>query len=173
MTASMNLLSKTSNCESFDIDCRLVNENSDDAFLHVNIRSLQKIFDLLCELITLLNFTPHIICFTETQIKDHPLINVSIPNYSFVHVNSTSNAGGVDVYLHSSLKYKLYEQQFSLSNSERMWIKVRSPVSKFVMGGAYQHPSFATADKFIDEFSNVLDVLSTRNELYYILGALT
>ena len=51
-----------------------------------------------------------------------------------------------------------------------MWIKVRSPGSKFVMGVVYRHPSFATVDKFVDEFSNVLDVLSTRNELDYILG---
>ena len=103
-----------------------MNGNSDDALilLHVNIRSLQKNFDLLCELITLLNFTPHIICITETPIKDHPLINVLIPKYSFVHVNSTSNAGGVAACLRTSLKYKLYEQQFSLSNSEDMWIKV-------------------------------------------------
>ena len=121
-------------------------------------------------LITLLNFIPHIICITETRIKDHSLINVSIPNYSFVHVNSTLNAGGVAVYLHSSFKYKPYEQQFSLSNSECMWIKVRSPFSKLVLGVVYRHPSFATVDKFVDEFSNVLDVLSTRNELHYILG---
>ena len=77
-----------SNCEYFDIDCRLVNGNSDDALIliHVNIRSLQKNFDLLSELISLLDFKPHFICITETQINDHPLINVSIPNYSFVHV---------------------------------------------------------------------------------------
>ena len=63
-----------------------MNGNSDDALilLHVNIRSLQKNFDPLCELITLLNFTPQIICITETRIKDQPLINVAIPNYSFV-----------------------------------------------------------------------------------------
>ena len=51
-----------------------------------------------------------------------------------------------------------------------MRIKVRSPGSKFVIGVVYQHPSFATVDKFVDEFSDVLDVLLTRNELYYILG---
>ena len=90
-----SFIRNTSNCEYFDIDCRLVNGNSDDALilLHVNIRSSQKNFDLLCELINLLNFTPHIICITETRIKDHPLINVSIPDYSFVHVILTSNAG--------------------------------------------------------------------------------
>ena len=100
------IIQNISNCEYYDIDCRLVNGNSDDALipLHVNIRSLQKNFDPLCELITLLNFTPQIICITETRIKDQPLINVAIPNYSFVHANSTSNAGGVAVYFHCSLK---------------------------------------------------------------------
>ena len=91
---------------------------------------------------------------------------MSIPNYSFAYVNSTSNAGGVAAYLHSSLKYKLYDQQFSLSNSECMWIKVCSPFSKFIMRVVYRHSSFATVDKLVDEFSNVSDVFSAGNEPY-------
>ena len=101
--------------------------------------------------------------------SNHPLINVSILNYSFVHVNSTSNAGGVAVHLHSYLKNKFYDQQFSLSNSECMWIKVCSPFSKFSIGVVYRYPIVATVDNFFDEFSSVSDVLPTGNELYYIL----
>ena len=149
-----------------------MNGNSDDALilLHVNIRSLQKNFDLLCELITLLNFTPQIICITETRIKDQPLINVAIPNYSFVHANSTSTAGGVAVYLHCSLKYILYHQQFCLSNSECKWIKVCSPFSKFILEVVYRHPCGVSVDKFIDDFDKFLDVFTTEGKLYYILG---
>ena len=95
---------------------------------------------------------------------------MAIPNYSFVHVNSTSNAGGVAVYLHSSLKYILYHQQFCLSNSECMWIKVCSPFSKFILGVGYRHPCGVSVDKFIDDFDNVLDVFTTEGKLYYILG---
>ena len=166
------IIQNISNCEYYDINCTLVNGNSDDALilLHVNIRSLQKNFDPLCELITLLNFTPQIICITETRIKDQPLINVAIPNYSFVHANSTSNAGGVAVYLHCSLKYILYHQQFCLSNSECMWIKVCSWFLKFILGVVYRHPCGASVDKFIDDFDNVLDVFTTEGKLFYILG---
>ena len=49
-----------------------------------------------------------------------------------------------------------------------MWIKVRNPGSKFVMGVLYRHSSFATVDKLADEFSNVLNVLSTKNDLYML-----
>ena len=40
------IIQNISNCEYYDIDCRLVNGNSDDALilLHVNIRCLQKKF---------------------------------------------------------------------------------------------------------------------------------
>ena len=47
--------------------------------LHLNIRSLQKNLDDLCEIISGLSKQPHIICISETKIKNSTgaLINIS------------------------------------------------------------------------------------------------
>jgi len=45
-----------------------------------------------------LDFSPTIICVIEIRIKDQPLINISLPGYNLVHVNSNSSAGGVAAY---------------------------------------------------------------------------
>ena len=46
------------------------------------------------------------ICLPETRIKKDPLINIELSNYSFVHVNSKSNAGEVAIYIRKNLTMK-------------------------------------------------------------------
>ena len=70
------------------------------------------------KLIKGLQILPHVICIMETHIKNQPLSNLNLPNYSFVHVNTTTNAGGVAMYLSDNLKYKIWENQYQLCNSE-------------------------------------------------------
>ena len=67
--------------------------------MHLNIRSLHKNFDPFFNFIQSLDLAPDVICLTETRIKDQPLINLDIPGYSFVHVNSETAAGGVAIYI--------------------------------------------------------------------------
>ena len=55
---------------------------------------LCKNYDLFYELIESLQILPHVICITEIRIKNQPQSNLDLPNYSFVHVNSTTNVGG-------------------------------------------------------------------------------
>ena len=95
--------------------------------LHVNVRSLHKNYDLFYELIEALQILPYIICITETHIKNQPLSNLDLPNYTaFFHVNSTSNVGGVARYtgISDNLKYKVCENQYQLSNSEALWVNI-------------------------------------------------
>ena len=73
--------------------------------MHLNIRSLTKNFDALCEFISSLSFTPDLVCLTETRIKDQPLVNKTIPGNSFAHVNSQSSAGGVAIYTSNNLNF--------------------------------------------------------------------
>ena len=51
--------------------------------LHINIRSMHKNFHNLYDLLVELNFLPDVICLTETRIKLHPLLNISLPNFFF------------------------------------------------------------------------------------------
>ena len=66
--------------------------------MHFNIRSLQKNFESLHIFLQSVKFLPELLCLTESHTKDKPLINISIPGYSFGHVNSTTAVGGVGVY---------------------------------------------------------------------------
>ena len=75
-----------------------MNDNNNALILlHLNIRFLLKNFDDLCEFITGLTRQAHVICISETKIKNSTgaLVNLSIPGYEFVNVNSITNAGGV------------------------------------------------------------------------------
>ena len=74
--------------------------------LHLNIRSLRKNYDNLTEFLTHVPLRPNIISLTETKIKDKPLVNITIPGYTFLHVNSVSNAGDVGVYVSDLLQFK-------------------------------------------------------------------
>ena len=67
---------------------------------------IQKNYDDMCEFLSNFNTKPHIISLSETKIKSKPLANVSLPGYSFLHNNSQSNAGGVGVYIHESVRYE-------------------------------------------------------------------
>ena len=65
--------------------------NSNELFLlHIKIGSLQKNFDDLVNLISQFTVLHDIICITETQLKNNPLINISILGYDFVKANTSS-----------------------------------------------------------------------------------
>ena len=53
---------------------------------------------------------------TETRIKNQTLSNLDLQNCSFIHVNTTINAGGVAMYISDNLKYKVCENQYRLYN---------------------------------------------------------
>ena len=64
------------------------------------------------------------ICLSETRIKKDPLINIELTNYSFAHVNSKSNAGGIAIYIRKNLNYEISQNQHVLSNSESLWMTI-------------------------------------------------
>jgi len=80
--------------------------------MHANVRSLQRNFEKLNDLLMLMKFMPDILCISETKIKNNPLINVSLPGYDFLHVDSLTNAGGVFIFKFSRL-IRGYRQVFN------------------------------------------------------------
>ena len=120
----LNSLTKNlKNCKYFYLNQNqiTINEKNSWVLLHLNICSLQKNFDLLYEFLTTLNFSPDIVCLTETRIKFQPLISVEIPNYSFVHVDSESAAGGVAIYVSDRFQYELRFNQYHLTGTKCLW----------------------------------------------------
>ena len=110
-----NLTSKIRKCEYLDSCCKTLNPEPKNTLLllNVNVRSLHKNFNLVYEFIDSLNQPPHIICLSETRIKHEPLINIELNNYSFIHANSKTNAGGVAMYIHVSVKFKVFPKQYN------------------------------------------------------------
>jgi len=74
-----------------------INQNT-FSLLHINIRSLNSYYDDLLELIHS-KLDVVCVCVSETSIKENPICNISIPGYEFVLVDSSSNAGGVAMYV--------------------------------------------------------------------------
>ena len=93
--------------------------NSNELFLlHINIRSLQKNFDELVNLISQFTVLPDVICITETRLKNNPLINISIPGYDFVKANTSSFAGGVGMYVSSKLNFEVIAENTLDANAK-------------------------------------------------------
>ena len=72
-----------------------------------------------------LNFLPDVIRLTETRIRLHPLLNISLPNYTFFHTNSTTNAGGVGIYVIyvvNKFQVKKSIAQYNFSKSGCLWL---------------------------------------------------
>ena len=140
--------------------------------VHLNICSLQKNFDLLYEFLTTLNFSPDIVCLTETRIKSQSLIKVEIPNYSFVHVDSESAADVVAIYVSDQFQYELRFNQYHLTGTECLWLNIYESnfKKKFTVGVICRHPNQSQVNEFMECFSNSQSDLSKSKNVNYILG---
>ena len=112
------------------------------------------------------------ICLSETRIKQEPLINIELTNYSFVHVNSKSNAGGVAIDIRKNLNYKISQNQHVLTNSKSLLITITEKLLSYTVGVIYRHPSSSDVEAFIEDLSICLKELNYSNSNFYILGDL-
>ena len=142
--------------------------------LHLNIASLQKHFDELHELLSLIPHKPDILCITETRIADVPLINISIPGYKFFHRNSATVIGGVGIYINDSLKFEIHDDfNLDIAGVEEIWIEFTGSGfpkdTKRVLGCIYRHPSQKT-ERFLDKLNDRLLQLNSISKQYCIIG---
>ena len=88
---------------------------------------------------------PDIIAITEAKLKSFIAHLIDITNYSFIHVESKSNAGGVGMYLKKELAC-LQRPEITIENEEceSMFIEILNlklkKKSKFIVGVIYRHP---------------------------------
>ena len=84
--------------------------------IHLNIASLQRHIDELRTLLSILNHPFQVICISETRLHDEkPLSNIDIDGYEFVHTKTTSQCGGVGIYIKSGIEYEILDH-LSLSH---------------------------------------------------------
>jgi len=91
--------------------------------LHLNNSSLQKHFDSLHETLHQLPILPQIIDISETSIKNKPYLNISLPKYHFLYANSTTQAGGVGIYINNSISFdKLGKNELTNAGCEDLFL---------------------------------------------------
>ena len=135
---------------------------------------LQHIFFLkLIQIELYSNRITHIICISETKIKNSTgaLINISISGYEFVNVNSFTNAGGVGIYFAESFQHEKLTLEPHFHGSEQLWLRISNTTTNinYVIGTIYRHPSSNTKD-FIEFFNDILSELTALKVYYFILG---
>ena len=91
--------------------------NSKLSVLHLNIRSINKNFSELTDLLQTVDYQFHEIGLSETWLNDYSH-SVSVEGYDFVHSHRKNRqGGGVGLYLASSFDYKV-RQNLKFENSE-------------------------------------------------------
>ena len=161
-------------CNYFDLKSKrpTFDPNRSLVLLHINIRSLHKNFDNLYDFLVEVNFLPDVVCLTETGIKLHPLLNISLPNYTFFHTDSTFNSAGVEIYVLNKFQVKKSITQYNFSKSKCLWLDISENNFKteLTVGAVYRHSGQTKIIEFIEEFSNFVSDLSHKKKVYYILG---
>ena len=157
-----SILDNFKKCTYISPNSSMPNCNNSLTILHLNIRSLNKNFDQLHEFLVSIRIRPDVICLTETRIKNDPLVNITIPQYKFYHVDSQISAGRVAIYVSDNFTSKLCPNQSVIPNSECLWLELSTPNSneKFTVGTVYRHPDHSTVNNFLDRFSDCLNDLS-------------
>ena len=152
-------------CKYYEMDSlsSLSFNSSSISIIHMNIRSLQKIL-ILCK-----NFCvcmPKIICLSESRINQKPLINLELPNYKLVHIDSPTPAGGVAVYVSNELRIEIVSNlSLNIDGCENMWIKLCH--LDIILGVIYRHPK-SNVKLFVDELNKTSEQLKTTK--VYLIG---
>ena len=143
--------------------------------LHVNARSLHKNFYSLYGFLEPLKHKPHVISISESQITSQHLLNLGLENYSFAHVSLVINrVGCVAVYVHNDISFRICRNQFALTNSESLWIKINNNMGWiFTVGIVYRQPDVSKVNNFIEDLSTCTTEICSSNETFFILGELT
>ena len=99
------------------------------------------------------------------------LINIDLPLYKFIHVDSTTAAGGVAMYVSNKLQFEVCPNQHLLNSAKCLWLEFfeNNTKSKFIVGVVYRHPDQTKVDDFLASFSICLSNLSNSKKVYYML----
>ena len=80
------------------------------SIFHANIRSIQKNFSKLCELLSNICVLPDIIVLSETWMSNSSFFKPALPGYNFIYSPSVSNrSGGVAFFVKTCRSYEIVE----------------------------------------------------------------
>ena len=140
--------------------------------IHLNVRSLPKNKNLIEERIRLLHSNIDVIGITETKLNSNNCKYIIIKGYNFVNINSSSNAGGVALFINDRFKFTVLPE-LSTTNDlcETAFIEVNTKNSKkgVVIGVVYRHPR-PNINLFQEHFLRILGTLSLKKHKFLICG---
>ena len=126
---------------------------------------------ILEELIHELGNFPDVITISETKLNKNNINHASIQNYKFVFSNSTTNAGGVAIYILNNLKYsRRHDLEFQSADSETVFIELNLAANKkIIVGVIYRHPT-NTFNEFQDLLLQTLNKMDLEKYDYFLCG---
>ena len=169
---------KETSCRYFSIEKFNKAKFKEDRYLsifHLNIASLQAHIDELKILLQLLTFKFDIIGISETKLikGEEPVINISLPNYSYIHTPSEASKGGTLLYISNQLNFKPREdlQVYQTKQVESTFVEIINDKSKnIIVGCIYKHHNI-TEKSFSEEiFEPLLKNLKNSNKEAVIIG---
>ena len=118
--------------------------------IHLNIASLQRHIDELRSFLTLLNHPFDIIAITETRLHAQAtLVDVNIDGYDFIHKETSTQNGGVALFIKSCHEFEPFNQSsvFPEKICETVFVEVKHKSEKkivigcikIVIGCIYRH----------------------------------
>ena len=140
---------------------------------HCFSRSLSAHLTELSQLLSCFNFTFDVlgICETKEQIDSGFLANVSLPGYNMHSTLSKSSAGGVALYIKTSLNYRLREDlKFTNDGFEMIGVELISSKNKNILCCCvYRHPN-SDVQEFTHFVNGILQTVTKENKHVFFLG---
>ena len=110
---------------------------------------------------------------SETKLKrDSLLINIEIKEYIFLQADSSTNAGGICIYIKCRFNPCHNDDVSQIHGSEYIYIKLRLKTSYYVFDVVYRHPTYSSENfqKFENSFNDVIEHLNSSALPYCIAG---
>ena len=140
---------------------------------HLNIASLQRHIDELRTFLTILNHPFDVLCISETRLHaNEPLVNIDIEGYNFLHKETTSQCGGVGIFIKTGYEFEILD---SLTRShhnicESIFIEIKNEKKKnLIVGCIYRHHT-PVSDFLETYFEKMLEKVSSLKKTCALLG---
>ena len=114
---------------------------------------------------------PHIIAISESKINENASANLNIPGYTFLNINSKTQAGAVGLYLSNELEFSRRGDLDILGDgTESCWIELaRTAKKSIVTGCVYRHPK-GNPELFYNSLKDRSGNLNTKGHEVLVLG---
>ena len=144
---------------------QVINNNSNNHFLHMNISSVFYHIDDLNTFVMNWKIKPKVTGISECRIKTGrpPLSNINMNNYSYEYTPTESSKGRTLLYIDKNLRYRSRSDLtlYKSKEIESSFIEIIEPKKKStIVGCIYKHPNVSVGEFTNDFLEPLLEKLS-------------